>query len=278
MQRREQQRRTAGTGGGSSYLGGGVTGYSPVSRFEAPEVSALSARIMSSSTPVAPRTPAFKGSGMKLGSRKTKQAELLDALGGDVLESTMDSTNATAPEAPISQQPPAVQKVSGRGSLPEVEPQRLFISHSLRLSLNLIFFWFSVHIIIKEQISLSLLRDGGVQSIELKGDMNLQVTDPAQAHLRITLASPSTDFGGSNLQFKQHPHVAKFVPGQPRVVALKDSSRAFPVGQSLAVLKWRYAGTDESNVPLSSEFSANIPQTGLNAFFFISKLLAIAFK
>ena len=90
--------------------------------------------------------------------------------------------------------------------------------------------------------------------MELKGDMNLQVTDPAQAHLRIMLASPSTNFGGSNLQFKQHPHVAKFTTGQPRVVALKDSSRAFPVGQSLAVLKWRYAGTDESNVPLSSEF------------------------
>ena len=101
---------------------------------------------------------------------------------------------------------------------------------------------------------MSLLRDGGVQSIELKGDMNLQVTDPAQAHLQITLASPSTDFGGSSLQFKQHPHVAKFIPGKPRVVALKDSSRPFPVGQSLAVLKWRYAGTDESNVPLSSEF------------------------
>ena len=114
--------------------------------------------------------------------------------------------------------------------------------------------YFSVHIIIKEQVSLSLLRDGGVQSMELKGDMNLQVTDPAQAHLRITLASPSTDFGGSSLQIKQHPHVEKFIAGQPRVVALKDSSRAFPVGQSLAVLKWRYAGTDESNVPLSSEF------------------------
>ena len=113
MQRREQQRRTAGTGGGSSCLGGGVTGYSPVSRFEAPEVSALSARIMASSTPVPTRTPAFKGSGMKLGSKKTKQAELLDALGGDVLDSTMNGSNPTAPEAPIVQQPPTVQKVSG---------------------------------------------------------------------------------------------------------------------------------------------------------------------
>lgn len=90
--------------------------------------------------------------------------------------------------------------------------------------------------------------------MELKGDMNLQVTDPDNAHIKITLASPSADFGGSALQFKQHPNVAKFTPGQPRVVALKDSSRAFPVGQSLAVLKWRYAGTDESNVPLSSVY------------------------
>jgi hypothetical protein len=76
MQRREQQRRTAGGGGGSSHLGGGVTGYSPDSRFEAPEVSALSARVMSSSTLVTARNPAFKGSGMKLGSKKTKQAQL----------------------------------------------------------------------------------------------------------------------------------------------------------------------------------------------------------
>lgn len=88
--------------------------------------------------------------------------------------------------------------------------------------------------------------------MELKGDMNLQISDPALAHLRLTLTPPS-DFGGHNLQFKQHPHVAKFAPGKDRVVALKDPSRAFPVGQSLAVLKWRYAGNDESNVPLSSK-------------------------
>ncbi|KDR85930.1 hypothetical protein GALMADRAFT_393628 [Galerina marginata CBS 339.88] len=233
MQRREQQRRTAagGGGGGSSYLGsGGVSGYSAISRFEPPDMSASSASRISSTTPTPARGPAFKGSGMKLGSKKTKQAELLDALGGEVLAAT--TVTELSQPAPAVHEPPAVQKVSGRGSLPEVEAE-------------------SVHIIIKEQISLSLLRDGGIQSMELKGDMNLQVTDPANAHLKITLAAPSTDFGGSALQFKQHPNVAKFTPGQPRIVALKDSSRPFPVGQSLAVLKWRYAGTDESNVPLS---------------------------
>ena len=88
--------------------------------------------------------------------------------------------------------------------------------------------------------------------MELKGDMNLLITDSDLGHLKINLGQPSADFGNS-LQFKQHPNVAKFSPGKERIIALKDPSRSFPVGQSLAVLKWRYTGTDESNVPLSSK-------------------------
>ncbi|TFK42210.1 hypothetical protein BDQ12DRAFT_645746 [Crucibulum laeve] len=228
MQRREQQKRAASGGGGNNYgIGGGISGYSSVPRFEAPEISSAPSRI-NTSTPTPARTPTFKGSGMKLGSKKTKQAELLDALGPEALS----TPEISAPTTPSVAEPAVSHQQVGRGSLPEVEAQ-------------------SVHLVIKEQLSLTLLRDGGVQSMELKGDMNLQISDPDQAHLRITLSSPSTDFGGNALQFKQHPNVAKFTPGQDRVVALKDPSRAFPVGQSLAVLKWRYAGTDESNVPLS---------------------------
>lgn len=111
----------------------------------------------------------------------------------------------------------------------------------------------SVHITIKEKISLSLLRDGGVQSMELHGDMNLHISDSAFAFIKLTLRPPSVDFGHA-LQFKQHPHTAKFAPGQERIIALKDSAKPFPVNQNLTVLRWRYAGTDESNVPLSSRF------------------------
>ena len=131
IQRREQQRRAAGAGGGGtgSYLGGGVTGYSAVPRFEAPDVSTLSnSRLNTTSSSTPARSPAFKGSGMKLGSKKTKQAELLDALGGDVLATT-SITELSAP-APAAHEPPAVtvQKVSGRGSLPEVEAERCVVS------------------------------------------------------------------------------------------------------------------------------------------------------
>ena len=101
-------------------------------------------------------------------------------------------------------------------------------------------------------ISVSLLREGGVKSMQLTGDMNLQVADSSNAHIKLGLVPFSTDFG-SDLQFKQHPNVAKFAPNQDKVIALKDPSRAFPVGQALAVLKWRYAGQDESYVPLSSK-------------------------
>lgn len=115
MQRREQQKRAAGAGGGS-YLGGGVTGYSPVARFEAPEpVTRINTSSPISSTP---RTPVFKGSGMKLGLKKTRQAEFLDAIGGQA------TPEISAPPTPIATTEPALQKTIERGSLPEVTHER----------------------------------------------------------------------------------------------------------------------------------------------------------
>lgn len=122
MQRREQQRRAApgGMGGGGMYggLGGGTSGYAPVpQRFDAPDPTP--ARTASPATPAA-RAPAFKGSGMKLGSKKVKQAELLDALGGELatpeLELSAPPTQAATPE-------PVVSKDT-RGSLPPVHQER----------------------------------------------------------------------------------------------------------------------------------------------------------
>lgn len=55
----------------------------------------------------------------------------------------------------------------------------------------------------------------------------------------------------NDLQFRQHPNVGKFNTTD-RMVALKDPNRGFPVGPPLGVLKWRYAGRDETFVPLSS--------------------------
>lgn len=88
--------------------------------------------------------------------------------------------------------------------------------------------------------------------------MNLYVSDPSLARIKILLL-PSPSVFGPELQFKQHPNVGRFSANNERTIALKDSSRVFPVHQSLAVLKWRYAGKDESYVPLSSECATVVP-------------------
>ena len=110
----------------------------------------------------------------------------------------------------------------------------------------------SVHVVIKEFLNLELLREGGLNNLELRGDMNLQISDADLGRVKLGLAPAPASFG-PELQFKQHPNVAKFAANRDRVVALKDPSRSFPIGQPLAVLKWRYSGKDETYVPLSSE-------------------------
>jgi coatomer subunit delta len=104
MQRREQQRRAATGGGGMGGgmyggLGSGISGYSPVSqKYDAPDP--VPART-SSPAQSALRPPAFKGSGMKLGSKKVKQDQLLDALGGEIVS----VEDLSAPPTPAASTP-----------------------------------------------------------------------------------------------------------------------------------------------------------------------------
>ncbi|KAF9786887.1 hypothetical protein BJ322DRAFT_1099272 [Thelephora terrestris] len=224
MQRREQQRRAASGmgGGGGNFLGGGATGYAPIpQRFEAPTPQRTVSPQPSSS-----RTPAFKSGGMKLGSKKTKQAELLDALGGEL---AVDEQSV--PTSPVHAPEPAAPVKDYASSLPAVAQE-------------------SVHVSIKETISVDLMREGGVNSLEVKGDMNLHVSEDTLARIRLLVAPPPSGVG-AEVQFKQHPNVVKFQAQKERVVVLKDPGRGFPVNQPLGVLKWRYSGKDETYVPLS---------------------------
>lgn len=125
MQRREQQRRAAGSTPGfnsSSSYGGGITGYSPVPTQYNPPTPPVSL-----GTSIPARAPAFKGTGMKLGSsKKTKQAELIDALGGDYVSSGIGLPSEPPTPSVASAPVPAAKAAGtkGRGSLPEVEQER----------------------------------------------------------------------------------------------------------------------------------------------------------
>jgi coatomer subunit delta len=110
---------------------------------------------------------------------------------------------------------------------------------------------FSVHIQIAEQVSISLARDGSLKSLDLKGDLQVEIQDRSTGPIRIKLAEPSSASPG-DLQYKQNPKVVKFDPTGERAIALKNASESFPVGRALELLRWRLMKKDESYLPLSS--------------------------
>lgn len=110
-----------------------------------------------------------------------------------------------------------------------------------------------MHLVVREHLSLELNRDGGVESLALKGDLDLRISDAAKSVLVIGLPPPSSYNKANDLQFKTHPNVDKNAWAQKGEIRLKEGKKGFPVGQGLGVLKWRLTGTDESVVPLSSK-------------------------
>lgn len=179
MQRREQQKRAAagmGGGGNSGGFGSGMGsgggssgGYAPVpQRFDAPSPAPRTASPAQSSL----RAPAFKGSGMKLGSKKTKQAELLDALGGEALV----SEDMSQPATPIPTTSPELgamgggavsrPKDAGRGSVPTVTPERyiLLLSISRLVEVQYLTWLVTVFTLSRRRPSTSLSPEKAVSS------------------------------------------------------------------------------------------------------------------
>jgi hypothetical protein len=98
----------------------------------------------------------------------------------------------------------------------------------------------------EEKISATANRDGGLQSMEVNGIMQLKVNDPSKAKIIVQL----NHIPDANLQFKTHPNVDKGIWSSKSAIALRDVNRPFPVGQALGVLRWRYASKDETQLPL----------------------------
>ncbi|KAJ3414872.1 Coatomer subunit delta [Chytridiales sp. JEL 0842] len=235
MQKREMAKKgysggsSSGFGGGSGYgggagsYGGGVPGgfrggpgsggpgsYGGPS-YNEPVTQSYSEPSYSASS--APSSRPSGGKGMQLG-RKQKTDALVEAI---------------KTEEGIVDEGPAVTS-SIAGTPPHAAP----VHHE------------SVHIVIEEKVSVKVSRDGGLENMEVKGTMQLRVSDPSKAQLRIALRPLDT----SQLQFNTHPNVDKnqFASG---IIGLKDPSKSFPTGQSLPVLRWRFVTKDDNAMPLS---------------------------
>jgi coatomer subunit delta len=163
--------------------------------------------------PVVQPTAALSGKGMKLG-KKSIQASLFENI--KQAEGVREFSQPP-PRVEVKQQPesPLEDQLSQEG----------------------------VHFVVEEKIACTANRDGGLESLVVTGSMTLKVNDPSQTKLQIKV-----DYEHDNLlQFKTHPYVDRNLwQTQSKVVFAKP----LPIGQPIGILKWKYAGKDESQIPL----------------------------
>ena len=149
---------------------------------------------------------ASRSKGMQLG-KKNKTTDIYDKVKADMPE--MEEPVSAPVAAPATSVAPA------RTSLEATNP---------------------INIILAEQISTKLSRDGALKSFEVKGDLQLKISDPALTKLSLSLVANE---GPLKAQFRTHPNVDKNLFNTTKTIQLKDTSKRFPANNSIGVLRWR---------------------------------------
>ncbi|KAJ2829567.1 coatomer subunit delta [Coemansia erecta] len=230
QQRREAAKRgmASGMGSGGSMLSGGNMGgssYEPLLSREPEPVRSFVAPGRADSPSVS-----SGARGMRLG-RKPKGADIMGAMRNEIdltqslVEnmSIADTDTAAAPglSSAMSRtaQPPAIPQIDMKG----------------------------VHVQIEERIAAVVNRDGGLEQMEVKGDLSLIISDAAYANIQLGVVTSNQH----NAQVKTHPKVDKRRFHTDSVIALKDATSSFPLSQPIGVLKWRIVSSNEDAIPLT---------------------------
>jgi len=117
-----------------------------------------------------------------------------------------------------------------------------------------------IHVTVAEAISARLSREGAIEFFEVKGDLQLRITDPSLTQIKLDLAVGDT----KNAQLNAHPKVDKAQFKNNNVIQLTDTTKGFPSNNSIQVMRWRLAAKpdDVQEPPIkftvwTSEMSTN---------------------
>eukprot|EP00002_Diphylleia_rotans_P005328 TRINITY_DN1445_c0_g1_i1.p1 TRINITY_DN1445_c0_g1~~TRINITY_DN1445_c0_g1_i1.p1 ORF type:complete len:515 (+),score=145.97 TRINITY_DN1445_c0_g1_i1:114-1658(+) len=105
----------------------------------------------------------------------------------------------------------------------------------------------AIQITLEEKISVTVNNDGGVQDMDVKGELIAKSSDPNQSRFRIALQQGNV----KNYMMKTHPNINKTAFQEDGTIVLKDPSRPYPTNTPVGVLKWRFQSKDEADVPLT---------------------------
>ncbi|KAJ5948152.1 hypothetical protein N7466_001167 [Penicillium verhagenii] len=167
-----------------------------------------------------------RGKGMQLG-KKSKATDIYEKVRGDMGPEPEEDTPLVTPQVST----PVQEPISARESLTaDREP---------------------IHLTIAETISATLTREGALKEIEVKGDLQLRISDPAFTKLRLDLQANPTH----GAQFRTHPNVDKALFTSSSIIQLKDTSKRFPTNNAIGVLRWRVASSADNTDVLPITFT-----------------------
>jgi hypothetical protein len=150
-----------------------------------------------------------KVKGMQLG-KKSKTTDMFEQvrgdIGGDDNTPLITPTQTTAPVAESSE--PRLSSTMDRDA---------------------------IHVSISETIGAKISRDGAINSLIIAGDLNLRVADPNLTKIKLAVRANATH----GAQFRTHPNIDRNLFNSSKVIQLSQTSRGFPVNNSVAVLRWR---------------------------------------
>lgn len=110
----------------------------------------------------------------------------------------------------------------------------------------------AIHATVAESISARISRDGILKSFNIKGDLQLRISDPAMTKVKLDLVANASH----DAQFKTHPNVDKGQFTNSKVIQLKDTSKGFPGNNtSVGVLRWSVSAKADSTGVLPITFT-----------------------
>ncbi|KAF2261795.1 coatomer subunit delta [Lojkania enalia] len=216
MQRKEMSRSSRGMGGGMGGIGGGssrgpsYSTYAPSVPTTVPDTyDSYEAEKKKASKPLA-----LGKKGMQLG-KKSKTTNIFEQVAGDLppeSEPLVSSPKAAAAPAPPSARQSTSMDREG------------------------------VHITTSESISARLDREGLLKSFEVKGELQLKITDSALTQVKLDIHAG--DIRGAQLM--THPKVDKVAFKNDKTIQLADTSKGFPtIPSGVGVMKWKLAPKPE---------------------------------
>jgi len=180
---------------------------------------------------------ATRGKGMQLGKKKTTNTMFEQVRGelGPEAEANTPLAGVPTPAAPAIQ--PSIPASAGASSDRE-----------------------GIHVTVAEAISAKLSREGAVESFEVKGDLQLRISDPSLTQVKLDLSVG--DVKGA--QLNAHPKVDKAQFKNTNTIQLTDTTKGFPANNSIQVMRWRLVAKpdDVAEPPIkftvwTSELSTN---------------------